>query len=65
MRRQAASHELTDTIWKLIVSNLRLQWSSEQIAGWLKLRGIMTIRLQRNCRRIRADRDTGGHRTVS
>ena len=63
-RRQAASaapRKLTDTIWELIVSKLRLQWSPEQIAGWLKARDVVTISCQWIYRRIRADRDAGGH----
>ena len=63
-RRQAASaapRKLTDSIWEVIVSKLRLQWSPEQIAGWLRVQGIVTVRYQWIYRRIRADREAGGH----
>ena len=62
-RRQAVSavpRKLTDRIWELIVSKLRLQWSPEQIAGWLKLMGIVAISFQWIYRRIRAYRAGGG-----
>ena len=63
-RRQAASaapRKLTDSIWEVIVSKLRLQWSPEQIAGWLRVQGIVTVSYQWIYRRVRADREAGGH----
>ena len=52
--------KLTDRIWELIVSKLRLQWNSEQIGSWLKLVGIVIISFQWIYRRIRADRAGDG-----
>ena len=63
-RRRAASsvpRKLTAKVWDLIVSKLRLQWSPEQIAGWLALKRIARISFQWIYARIRADRKAGGH----
>ena len=52
--------KLTDRVWELVVSKLRLQWSPEQIAGWLRLKGIVIISFQWIYRRVWADREAGG-----
>ena len=62
-RRQAASpapRKVTDRIWELIVSKLRLQWSPRQIAGWLRLKCIVSVSFRWIYRRIRADREAVG-----
>ena len=54
-RRHAASavpRKLTDCVWELVVSKLRLQWNPEQIAGWLRLKGIVSISFQLIYRRV-------------
>ena len=63
-RRWEASsvpRKLTAALQELVAGKLRLQWSPEQIAGWLGLEGIVRISFQWIYERIRADREAGGH----
>jgi IS30 family transposase len=62
-RREASSvpRKLTAALQELVAGKLRLQWSPEQIAGWLGLEGIVRISFQWIYERIRADREAGGH----
>ena len=63
-RRHAASavpRKLSEEHWERICEKLRLQWSPEQIAGWLRREGIVEISVSRIYARIWQDRAAGGH----
>ena len=63
-RRSAASsvpRKLGKALWARVADKLRLQWSPEQIAGWLELEGIARISSGWIHARIQADRRAGGH----
>jgi len=61
-RRSKASSRpkaLKESVLKLVKEKLHLQWSPEQISGWLKIRGIL-VSFAALYRYIRQDRNKGG-----
>lgn len=46
--------------WDLVEQLLSLQWSPEQISGWLKLQGMLSISHETIYLRIWRDKDAGG-----
>ena len=62
-RREASAvpRKLQGRLWDLIVEKLQLQWSPEQIAGWLSLKKIAAISFKWIYQRIWRDRAAGGH----
>ena len=61
-RRQASSRpwKLTAGLWTLIEGCLRLAWSPEQIAGRLRVDGVVSVSPERIYQHVRLDRKQGG-----
>lgn len=52
---------ITLKTWRLIEAKLRLEWSPEQIAGWLRLTGRPTVSHERIYQFVLADKKDGGN----
>ena len=60
-RRQSKHHSrITPETWQLIEAKLRLEWSPEQITGWLCLTGRPTVSHERIYQFVLADKKAGG-----
>ena len=61
-RRQASSRpwKMTEALWAMIMTLLRMAWSPEQIAGRLRLEGVVAVSPEWIYQLIRQDRKGGG-----
>ncbi len=60
-RRQSKYRSrVTQETWQRIEAKLRLEWSPEQITGWLRLTGRPTVSHERIYQYVLADKKTGG-----
>ena len=61
-RRQASLQpwKMTEALWAMIVTLLRMAWSPEQIAGRLRLEGVVAVSPEWIYQLIRRDRKGGG-----
>ena len=60
-RRQSKySSRVTPETWQLIEAKLRLEWSPEQITGWLRLTGRPTVSHERIYQFVLTDKKSGG-----
>jgi IS30 family transposase len=58
--REKPRKRITAETWSLIESHLRLDWSPEQISGWLRRTGRSTVSHERIYQYVLADKDNGG-----
>jgi len=60
-RRQGKYHSrIALETWQLIEAKLRLEWSPDQITGWLRLTGRPTVSHERIYQYVLADKTAGG-----
>ena len=59
-RRQKAKLRIQDQTWAIIKEKLKLDWSPEQVSGWLKKYTMILISHERIYQYIYADKQTGG-----
>ncbi len=59
-RRSRRNTHFTDDEWVLVEHLIGLDWSPEQVSGWLKLHGIMSISHETIYLRIFRDKKAGG-----
>jgi len=59
-RSQKVQHTINLEMWKVVEERLCLDWSPEQISGWLKKHQLQTISPERIYQYIYADKRTGG-----
>jgi hypothetical protein len=58
--RSRRNTRFTEEDWELVEHLLTLHWSPEQISGWLRLHGILSISHETIYARIWRDKDRGG-----
>jgi IS30 family transposase len=58
--RDKATKRIESNTWALIENKLRLDWSPDQVSGWLRLTGHLTVSHEWIYQHILADKKTGG-----
>ncbi len=58
--RDKPRKRITAETWDLIESRLRLEWSPEQVSGWLRITGRPTVSHERIYQYVLADKKAGG-----
>lgn len=56
-RREKVPPRISRETWALVDEKLRLEWSPEQIAGWLKSQGLPSVSHERIYQHVQHDRD--------
>lgn len=59
-RRPKAKKQITSETWSAVEEKLRLEWSPEQISGWLKKQGLTSVSHERIYQHILTDKHAGG-----